>query len=79
MVTNEIVLLRGLHSAMRTLSPTFAFMQGGQCAEYVDVLFSYRSYFGTYRMYSFFTRMESCILTDDTTPTIICPLIGRLP
>ena len=72
-------MLRGLHSAMITLLPSFAARQGGLWAEYLWVTRLNLSYLGTYTLLSRSTTTVDLIFAFLTTPSITAPLTDSLP
>ncbi len=74
MMTYETFLLRGLHSIMLTLSPSFVWKQGGECAAYLLVRFSYLSNLGRNFICSLSTITVPCIFVEMTSPLRMVPL-----
>src|SRR3989338_347922 len=77
--TKFFVLLKGLHSLILTMSPSFASIHLGLCAFILVLLRSYLSYFGRKYFQDHSTVTVLCIFADTTVPVKVLPLHFRLP
>src|SRR5512133_777847 len=79
MTTKDMVLDRGLHSAILTSNPSLASIHSGKYACILDLLLSYLLYFITGLGYSLATTTIFFAFALTTVPVNNFPLIERLP